>query len=159
MHGDQAGDAAALQIFAAHGVAGALRRDHRHVEILARLDQVEVDVEAVGEQQGRALLEIGGKVIRVDFALQFVGRQHHDDIGPFGGLGHLHDLQPGAFRLGGGGRALAQRHRHVRNAAFLEIQGVGEALAAIADNGDVLAFDQIKVGVPVVINAHFLLFP
>ena len=87
MHGDEAGDAAALQIFAAHRVAGALRRDHRHVEILARLDQVEVDVEAVGEQQGRALLEIGGKIIRVDLALQLVGRQHHDDVGPFGGLG------------------------------------------------------------------------
>ena len=33
------------------------------------------------------------------------------------------------------------------------------ALAAVADDGDLLALDQIDVGVPIVINAHFLLFP
>ena len=41
---DQAGDAAAADIFAAHGVAGALRRDHDDVEIGARFDQAEMDV-------------------------------------------------------------------------------------------------------------------
>ena len=30
------------------------------------------------------------------------------------------------------------------------------ALAAIADNGNFLAFHQINVSVPIVINAHFI---
>ena len=68
MDGDQAGHAAALQVFAAHRMAGALGRDHQHVEIGARLDQVEMDVEAVGEQQRRALLMLGASSIRVDVA-------------------------------------------------------------------------------------------
>ena len=28
------------------------------------------------------------------------------------------------------------------------------ALAAIADDGDLLALDQIEIGIPIVINAH-----
>ena len=31
------------------------------------------------------------------------------------------------------------------------------ALAAVADDGDFLALDEIEVGVPIVINAHFLI--
>ena len=128
------------------------------VDILARLDQVEMDVEAVGEEQQRARLQIRRDLIGVDLALQLVGRQHHDDVGPFGGLGDGHDLEAGAFRLGGRGGAGAQRDRDFLDAGFLEIERMREALAAVADDGDLLAFDQIDVGVPIVINAHFLSF-
>ena len=84
---DQARHAAALLIFAAHRVAGALGRHHQHVEIGARLDQVEMDVEAVREEQRRALLHVGVQIVLVDVGLQFVGRHHHHHIGPFGGVG------------------------------------------------------------------------
>ena len=159
MNGDQAWHAAPLEIFAANGMAGALGRDHQHVEILAGFDQVEMDIEAMGEEQGRALLEIRGEIVGVDFALQLVRGQHHDDVRPFGGLGHFHHLQSGAFSLGCGGGALAQSHGHVWDAAFLEIEGMGETLASVADNGDFLALDEIDVGIPIVINAHLLCFP
>ena len=39
-------------------MAGAFRGDHEHVEILAGLDEVEMDVEAVGEEKRRALLQV-----------------------------------------------------------------------------------------------------
>ena len=55
--GDQRRHAAALLVLAAHEIAGTLGRDQHHVEILARLDLLEVDVEAVREQQRRALLQ------------------------------------------------------------------------------------------------------
>ena len=93
MDRDQARHAGAALIFGAHGVAGALRRDHQHVEIGARLDQVEMHVEAVREHQRRAVLHVGGEVIAIDVGLQFVGREHHHHVGPFGGLGDLHDLE------------------------------------------------------------------
>ena len=70
--GDQAGHAAALLVFAAHRVAGPFRRDHDHVDGLLRLDQVEVDVEAVGEGDRRAVADVGGDVVAVDVGLQLV---------------------------------------------------------------------------------------
>ena len=52
------------------------------------------------------------------------------------------------------GRGLAQRDRHVLDAGIAQIQRMGMALAAIADDGDLLALDQVQVGVAVVVNAH-----
>jgi hypothetical protein len=151
---DQAGHARAALIFAAHGVARALRRDHQHVEIGARLDQIEMHVQAVREQQRRAFLHVGMEVVAIDGALQFVRGQHHDDVGPFGGLGHVHDLELLGLGLLGGSRALAQRDRHLLHAGIPQVQRMGVALAAIADDGDLLALDEVQVGIPVVINAH-----
>ena len=135
-------------------MAGALRRDHQHVEVGARLDQVEVDVEAVGEHQRRALLHVLGEVVVIDVALQFVGREHHHHVGPFGGFRHFHDLELLAFGLFDAGRALAQRDRDLLHARIAQVERVGMALAAVADNGDLLALDQVQVGVAIVVNTH-----
>ena len=131
-----------------------------HVEIGARLDQVEVDVEPVREHQRRALLHVGGEVVAVDVGLQLVGREHHHHVGPLGGLGDLHHLELLALGLLDALRALAQRHRHVLDAGIAQVERVGMALAAIADDGDLLALDQVQVGVAIVINAHgLILYP
>ena len=156
MDRNQARHAGAALILRAHGVAGALRRDHQHVEIGARLDQVEMHVEAVGEHQRRAVLHVLGEMIAVDVALQFVGREHHHHVGPFGGLGDLHHLELLAFGLLHAGRALAQRDRDVLDAAVAQVERVGMALAAVADDGDLLALDQVQVGVAIVVNTHGL---
>ena len=150
----QARHAGAALVFGAHGMARALRRDHQHVEIGARLDQIEMHVEAVREHQRRAVLHVGVQMLAIDVALQFVGRQHHHDVGPFGGLGHLHDLELLGLGLLHAGRALAQRHRDVLDAGIAQIERVGMALAAVADDGDLLALDQVQVGVAVVVNTH-----
>ena len=135
-------------------MARALRRDHDDVEVGAGLDQVEVDVEAVREGEGRALLHVAGEMLRIDVALKFVGGEHHHEVRPFGGIGDVHDLQALAFGLLGRGRALAQRHDDVLDAGFAHVEHVGMALGAVADDGDLLALDEIEVGIPVVINAH-----
>ena len=54
-HGDQRRHAATLLVLATHQATRALGRDQHHVEVLARLDLLEVDVEAVREQQRGAL--------------------------------------------------------------------------------------------------------
>ena len=56
-NGDQRRHAATLLVLAAHQVARALGGDQHHVDILARLDLLEMDVEAVREQQRRAFLQ------------------------------------------------------------------------------------------------------
>ena len=40
------------------------------------------------------------------------------------------------------------------DAAFLQVQGVGVTLAAVADDGDVLGLDQVHVGIAIVVDAH-----
>ena len=113
-------------------------------------------VEAVREHQRRAVLHVGVQMIVVDVALQFVGREHHHHVGPFGGVGHLHDLELLALGLLDALRVLAQRDRDVLDAGIAQIERVGMALAAIADDGDLLALDQVQVGVAVVVNTHCL---
>src|SRR5262249_22753831 len=51
-------------------------------------------------------------------------------------------------------RALAQRDRHVLDAGIAQVERMGVTLATVADDGDLLAFDQVDVGVAIVINAH-----
>ena len=154
MDRDQARHAASLEIFRAHRVAGALGGDHQHVEIGARLDEIEVHVEAVREQQRRALLHVGREFVAVDVRLQFVGREHHHDIGPFGGADDVEHLDAFGFGLLGGGRTRAQRHGDVLHAAVAHVEEMGVTLAAVTDDGDLLALDQIEIGVPIVIHAH-----
>ena len=59
-----------------------------------------------------------------------------------------------AFGLLDARRALAQRHRDVLDAAVAQVERMGMALAAVADDGDLLALDQVQVGVAIVINTH-----
>src|ERR1700730_10799616 len=93
-------------------------------------------------------------MVAVDVALQFIGREHHDHVGPFGGLRHLEHLEFLALGLLDALRALAQRDRDFLHAGIPQVERMGMALAAIAHDRNLLAFDQVQVGVPVVIYAH-----
>ena len=63
-------------------------------------------------------------------------------------------LKPGRLRLLRRGRAGAERDRHVLDAGIAEVLRMRVALAAIADDRDLLGLDQVEVGIPVVIDAH-----
>src|SRR4029077_7366734 len=67
---------------------------------------------------------------------------------------HLHDLELLAFGLLDALRALAQRHHDLLDPGVAQIERMGMALAAIADDGDLLALDQVQVGVTIVVNTH-----
>jgi hypothetical protein len=153
---DEARHASAALIFGSHCVTGALRGDHQHVEVGARLDEVEVDIEPVGEHERGTLFHIGRKLIAVDLGLQFIGRQHHHDIRPFGGSGDLHHLDAFGLRLFGGSRARPERDRDLFHAAVAHIENMRVALAAVADHRHFLGFDQIEIGVSIIIHTHVL---
>ena len=99
MHRDQARHAAALDVFAAHGVARALGRDHDHVDVGGRIDQAEMDVEPVGEGQRAARLHLACDLVGVDCGLMLVRGKDHQHIGPFRGLGYRLHREPCAHRL------------------------------------------------------------
>ena len=64
LDGEEHRDAATVDVLAAHEVAGALGRDHDDVGAGLGLDVAEADVEAVAEEQRRAVAEVGRDVAR-----------------------------------------------------------------------------------------------
>ena len=108
----------------------------------------------MGEGDGGAVAEIAGDVVLPDVALQFVGRAHHHEVGPFRRVGDRHHLLAGLLGLGGGAGARPERDHDLLDAGIAEVLRMGMPLAAIADDGDLLRLDQIEIGIPIVIDAH-----
>ena len=74
MDSNQARNAAAALILAAHCVSGALGRDHDDVDIFRRFDQTEVNVEAVSECKCAARLHIAFQIVFPNRCLMLVRR-------------------------------------------------------------------------------------
>src|SRR5215470_12806390 len=103
---EKAGDTAALLVLAADSMARALGGYHRDIEVRPWLDQAEVNIEPMGEEERRPLLQVGGDLGLVELRLKLVGDDAHHDVGPFRGFAAAHDRETGCFRLlGRGSRA------------------------------------------------------
>ncbi len=87
MHCQQAGHPGSLGVGAPHQVAGAFGGHHDDVHLRRRLDDPEVNVEAVGEQQGLPRAEVAGDMLVIDVAHVLVGNQQSHQVGAGGGLG------------------------------------------------------------------------
>ncbi len=155
VNGHQAGHAAAFGVFAAHGVARAFRRHHDDVDAFFRLDQAEVHVQAVRECDRGTRLDVVVDVFLVGLCLKFIGHGEHDDVAPCGRFGDTHNLQAFTFGFLGRGRAFAQGNNKVLGARVAQVQRVGVALGAVAQDGDFLVLDQVDVAIAIVIDAHF----
>ncbi len=114
-----------------------------------------MNVEAVCERKSGTRLHISLQVFIPNRGLMFIGRKDHDDVGPSSGFLVRQNLEACAFSLGCGRRTGTQRDGHVLDAAVPQVLRMGVALAAIADDGNVLVFDQLQISVTVIINAHF----
>ena len=125
-------------------MAGGLGRDQRDVDAGGRRDGAEADVEAVREHQGLAGGEVGLDVGVVDLGGGLVGREVHDDVGPLADLGDGVDDEAGFAGALGVGRVGAEADADI-DAGVLEVEGVGVALRAVADDGDFLRLDEGEV--------------
>ena len=153
-------DATASGVLTTNDVARALRGNHEHRVILRRLDVAVVDVEAVGKGQGVAVLQIGGDVSLIHIGLDLVVDEHHHDVAPLGGLGNGLDGKPRGLRLGPVLGAFPQAHADLAAGVF-QVQGMGMALRAVADHGDLLAVEIVQVAILFIIHlshGRFLLF-
>ena len=103
----------------------------------------EVDVEAVGEHQRLALFQVGRDFVLVEIGLDVIGDQDHDDVGGFGGVGDGQDFQAGGFGFRGALAAGIEADDDV-DAAVAQVQRVGVALAAVADDGDCFAVKEAQ---------------
>ena len=77
-----------------------------------------------------------------------------DDIGSVGSLGGSHDGDALAFRLSPALGAFVQADNDI-DAAVLQVQGVGVALGAVADDGDGLAGELLQIAVLLIKNTIF----
>ncbi len=147
--GDQPGDAASLLELATHEVAGALGRHQRDVHLGGRRDLAVVHREAVTEEQEVARRDAVGDLLAPDVAVLLVGQQDHHHVAARSGVGDVEDLEAGRLRLRDRRRSRAQSDDHL-HPGLLEVQCVGVALGAVAEDGDGLAVELGEIRVVVV---------
>ena len=70
---DQTGNATARYIRRTDGVPGTFGRNHDHIQISARLNQLEMNIEPVGKRNCRTLLDIRFDFVDIQRRLQFIG--------------------------------------------------------------------------------------
>ena len=112
-----------------------------------------MDVEAVGEREGVASLQMIFDVLLVDLRLRLVRREDHNEIGFLGSGVHVDNLKASLASLLSGLGTLAQADAHVA-AGIHEVERMGMPLRAIADDGDLLALDDLRIDVLFVIDCH-----
>ena len=87
----------------------------------------------------------------VDLGGSLVGGKVHDDVGPLRDVGDGVDLEAGVGGFGGVGGVGAEAYADV-DAGVLEVEGVGVALGAVADDGYFFCLDEGEVCVLVVVG-------
>jgi len=132
-------------------MARSLGSSEAHVDILGGDDGLEVDVEAVGEEEQTAGLQVGGDIFCIQFGLGLVWGEDHDHVGPLGSLGGGGDFKAGLLGLGAGLGGGGEADLYM-DAGVLEAESVCVALRAVADDGDLLCLDEGEVGVVIVIS-------
>src|SRR5450759_1512010 len=144
--GDEGGHAHAFGVEFADAVAGGFGRDHGDIDIGGGSDLAEVDVEAVGEHECLARGHVGGDLAVVEIGLDVIRDEDHDHIRGFRGLGGGEDLEAGGFGLGDALAAGGEADDDL-DAGIAEVEGVGVALAAVADDGDRAAGEVVEISV------------
>ena len=109
------------------------------------LDTLVEDVEAVREQDGCARLEIRLDLLREDLGLHLVGNEQGDELRAAHRVLDGRDLEPGCLGLGPRRAPRAEPDCDL-DAGVAQVEGVGVALGAVADHGD-LAGEQAQVAV------------
>ena len=92
----------------------------------------------MGHHEGAARPEVRLDLLAVDAALDVVGNDHHQDVGLFGHLGYICHPQACGFRHGPALALRVESNNHIL-AVVLEVEGMGVALAAVANHADRLA--------------------
>ena len=109
-----------------------------------------MDIEAVRESESLALGERGENALLVDLRLLFVRGEDHDDVCDLCRLFRRHDFQAGLFRLRPGFAPLVEADDDF-DAALLQVERMGVALAAVTDDSDGLVFQDSDVAVGLIV--------
>ncbi len=151
MDGDKAGDTAALGEDFAHAMSGSLGRGHADVDACCRSNGLEVNVEAMSEEQQFAGGKIGSNLFVVQLGGGLIRDENHDHVSPLGHFRHSADFEARLLRLGNGLGIGGKTHLYL-DARVLEVEGVGMPLRTVADDGYLFRLDQREISVVIVIS-------
>ena len=135
-------------------MSGSLGSDHGNVYICRRLDQTEVNVEAVSEHEHIAGLKVGLDVLLVHSGLLLIVDQDHDDVRHLSCLSSIVNSESLSLSLSLGLGSLVKAYDDVAT-GLLEVQRMCMSLAAVADDGNGLALEHGQVAVFLIINLSF----
>ena len=155
LHGHQAGHALAGHKLAADSVPGTLGRRHKDVDVGTGHNLLVADVEAVGEGNRVAGLQVRCDGLAVDVGRHFVVDQDHHDVSQLRRVLHAHRLETRGLRLLNGLAARTQTHDHV-HPGILQVQCVGMTLGTVSDNRYLLAFQIVNVTILLVVHFRHL---
>jgi hypothetical protein len=152
LHGEEGRDATSFDILSANDMSWAFGGDKDDVDIFGWLNGFIVNGKAVAEEEALTLAKIGGDVLLVNGGNFEVGHSNEDDIGAADGFSSGQDFK--AVFLGDGDRFAAFVEADGDfDAAIFEVQGVGVALGAEANDGSFSAKKGGKAGVSVVVDS------
>ena len=138
MNRQQSRDSSALGVHPADKVSGALGRDHYHVDVVRRLNGLEMDAETVRDPEHLAGMQVRLDLRVVKVALRLVGREDLDPVGALRGFrGSDYHHAVGACLLGRGPLRVQADDDLV--SAVAQVLGLRMALAAVAQDGDGLS--------------------
>ena len=132
-------------------MAWALRSNHDHVDVLARLDVAVTDVETVGEDEGVACLEVVLDGLLVNLGLNLIWNQDHDDVSLSRGISNVEDLEAFSFSLSAGLGALSKTNTDI-HARITQRKRMSVALGTVTDNGYLLIAELAQICVFFVVH-------
>ena len=98
---------------------------------------------------------MGAICLPIGIPLDMVGDKHHCHVGGLGDFRHVGNLE--TLRFGGSAAAATRvEANHNLLAVIPKVQGVGVALAAIADDADGLSRQRRQICVIVVVNIYHI---
>ena len=151
--------AAAFGESTADQMTRALGSHHEDIHIFGGNDLLEVNIEAMSEGESAAGLEVRGNLVLVDICLLLIRNQDHGDVSLLHSLSHRQYLQAMLLSFSFGLGTLIEADNYI-HAAFLQVQGMGMALAAVADNGNGLAVHDFPVDILIIVSfCHSTLSP
>ena len=139
IYSDEGRSSLACLVLAADSVSGSLGSDHCDVNICRRLDQTEMNVEAVSKHEHIAGLEVGLDVLLVHSCLLLIVDQDHDDVRHLSCLSSIVNRESLSLSLSLGLGSLIKAYDNIAS-GLLEVECMRMTLAAVADNCDCLAF-------------------
>jgi len=116
-------------------VSGRLRRDHHDVVAGGGDDAAEMDVQAVREEQRGVGLEVRLDLLLVDALLHVVRHEDRDDLRSARRVADGAHARPASSAASADGLARTQADFDL-DAGVTQVESVGVALAAVADDDD-----------------------
>ncbi len=152
MNRQQCRHSAPLGIDAPHQVPRTLGRDHHHVNIIRRLNGLEVNAESVRHTENFPGVQVGLDRRLVKFSLRLIGRKNVNPVRALRRLvGRDHDHSVGLRLLRRGPVRVQSNDDFVSTIA--QVLRLGVSLAPVAQDCDGLALQGVGVGVFLVINS------